>query len=304
LLDFDISSVWRVGASFAAVELDDPFARVMLRPDGSLNLADLAKLAHPSPPSDSNENPRVFIDRLSVASGRIAFEDRARATPFATELRPINFELRDFSTGGQSGNAYSLRGASVDGETFAWNGTFQLTPLTSTGKFEVSSLQARTVWSYLREALAFEFTRGVINLDGEYFYDAGENGGLRLAVHQVSLTDFGLRPPGRDHDYVEVASLAVQETQVNVRTRRVDIAHVKLDGGALHVARDAEGRINLLELAGKPAPTAPAEAAPAPTPASERKKKAPRVPRRREKAVGRGRRRGVAAKLVGALPWD
>jgi len=267
LLDFDISSVWRVGASFAAVELDDPFARVMLRPDGSLNLADLAKLAHPSPPSDANENPRVFIDRLSVASGRIAFEDRARATPFATELRPINFELRDFSTGGQSGNAYSLRGASVDGETFAWNGTFQLTPLTSTGKFEVSSLQARTVWSYLREALAFEFTRGVINLDGEYFYDAGENGGLRLAVHQVSLTDFGLRPPGRDHDYVEVASLAVQETQVNVRTRRVDIAHVKLDGGALHVARDAEGRINLLELAGEPAPAAPAEAAPAPAPA-------------------------------------
>src|SRR5690348_735643 len=213
LMDFDVSSVWRVGASFAAVELDDPFARVMLRPDGSLNLADLAKLAHPSPPSERGEAPRVFIDRLSVSSGRIAFEDRARSTPFATELRPINFELRDFSTGGQSGNAYSLRGASVDGETFAWNGTFQLTPLTSTGKFEVSSLQARTVWSYLREALAFEFTRGVINLDGEYFYNAGEQGGLRLAVHQVNLTDFGLRPPGRDHDYVEVASLAVQETK-------------------------------------------------------------------------------------------
>jgi hypothetical protein len=266
LLDFDVSSVWRVGASFAAVELDDPFARVMLRPDGSLNLADLAKLAHPSPPSDSDETPRVFIDRLSVATGRIAFEDRARATPFATELRPINFELRDFSTGGESGNAYSLRGASVDGETFAWSGSFRLTPLTSRGKFEVSSLKARTVWSYLREALAFEFTQGVINLNGEYFYDAGENGGLRLAVHQVNLTDFGLRPPARDHDYVEVKSLAVEETEVNLRTRRVDIARVKLDGGALHVARDAEGRINLLELAGEPKAAAPVEAAPASTP--------------------------------------
>jgi len=266
LLDFDVSSVWRVGASFAAVELDDPFARVMLRPDGSLNLADLAKLAHPSPPSDSDETPRVFIDRLSVATGRIAFEDRARATPFDTELRPINFELRDFSTGGESGNAYSLRGASVDGETFAWSGSFRLTPLTSRGKFEVSSLKARTVWSYLREALAFEFTQGVINLNGEYFYDAGENGGLRLAIHQASLTDFGLRPPARDHDYVEVKSLAVEETQINLRTRRVDIARVKLDGGALHVARDAQGRINLLELAAEPKAAAPVEAAPASTP--------------------------------------
>jgi uncharacterized protein involved in outer membrane biogenesis len=261
LLDFDVSSVWRVGASFAAVELDDPFARVMLRPDGSLNLADLAKLANPPPPSDSNETPRVFIDRLSVSRGRIAFEDRARATPFATELRPINFELRDFSTGGQSGNAYALRGASVDGETFAWSGNFQLTPLTSNGKFEVSALQARTVWSYLRDALDFEFTRGVINLNGEYFYSAAEQGGLRLAVHQVNVVDLGLRPPGREQDYVEVSALSVEEAQVNLRTRRVDVARVRLDGGTVRAARDAQGHINLLELAGQ------ADAAPPETPA-------------------------------------
>jgi hypothetical protein len=269
LLDFDVSSVWRLGASLAAVELDAPFARVMLRPDGSLNLADLAKLAHPSPPSDSEETPRVFIDRLTVATGRIAFEDHARAAPFETELRPINFELRDFSTGGQSGNVYSLRAASSDGETFAWSGAFRLTPLASEGRFEVSSLQARTVWSYLREALPFEFTQGVINLNGEYFYQAGENGGLRFAIHQVKLTDFGLRPPARERDYVEVASLALEETEVNLRTRRVNIAHVKLDGGALHVARDGEGRINLTELAGEPEAAAPAEApsAAAPPPA-------------------------------------
>jgi hypothetical protein len=275
LLDFDLSSVWRVGASFAAVELDDPFARVMLRPDGTLNLADLARLANPPPPSDSKETPRVFIDRLSVATGRIAFEDRARATPFATELRPINFELRDFSTGGESGNAYSLRGASVEGETFAWSGTFQLTPLTSNGKFEVVSLQARKVWSYLREVLPFEFTKGVINLNGEYFYDAGESGGLRLAVHQLNLTDFGLRPPQREQDFVEVAALKVEETQVNLRTRRVDVARVRLDGGAVRAARDSEGRINLLELAGK-ADAKPQAAAPAePAAASEQPAAAP-----------------------------
>src|SRR3954464_2020712 len=80
MLNFDISSVWRVGASFAAVEVDRPFVRVMLRPDGSLNLVDLSPLAHPGPPSRSDEAPRVFIDRLSVGSGRLAFEDHARAT--------------------------------------------------------------------------------------------------------------------------------------------------------------------------------------------------------------------------------
>ena len=263
LLNFDISSVWKVGASFAEVELGNPFARVQIRPDGALNLLDLTHLAKPSPPSNSDETPRVFIQRLSVSSGRVAFEDHARARPFATELRPINFELRDFSTGGQSGNAYSLRGASVDGETFGWSGSFQLTPFTSNGRFEVSSLGARTVWSYLREALPFELTKGVINLDGEYFFTSGDDGGLRLVVHKLNLTDFGLRPPAKEADYLELAALRLEEAEVNLRKRRVEIARTRVEGADLRVARDAQGRINLAELAG---PEAPAAEAPPPPP--------------------------------------
>src|SRR5688572_1957776 len=91
MLNFDISSVWKVGASFADVALDQPYVRVMLRPDGTLNLADLARYKDADQPApDEEESPvGVFIDRLNVATGRVAFEDRARATPFATEFRPI-----------------------------------------------------------------------------------------------------------------------------------------------------------------------------------------------------------------------
>ena len=271
MLNFDISSVWKVGASFADVELEQPYVRVLLRNDGTLNLLDLTHLAKPGEPSKSDETPGVFIDRLNVRMGRVAFEDRARARPFATELRPITFELRDFGTTSGSGNGYSLRAASVAGESFAWNGTFSLKPLTSSGKFEVANLQARTVWSYLSEALPFEFSKGVLNINGEYSYTASETGGLRFDVHKVALTDFGLRPAGKDFDYLEVAALALESTKVDVRRRRVDVGPVRLDGGTLRAARDAEGRINLSELAGKssepPPPEAPAPAA-APAPAS------------------------------------
>src|SRR5688572_26781165 len=217
MLDFDVSSIWKVGASFAAVELDQPYVRVLLRPNGTLNLADLAEVRDPGPPSDQESSVAVFIDRLSVATGRVAFEDRARAIPFATELRPITFELRDFSTGGETGNAYSLHGASLSGERFAWSGNFELTPLTSSGKFEVNALKATTIWSYLREGLPFEFTKGTLDLNGEYFYTAGETGGLEFDVHELAITDFGLRPPGKDYDYLEIAALAFEETKVAIR---------------------------------------------------------------------------------------
>jgi len=268
MLNFDISSVWKVGASFSNVELDQPYVRVLLRNDGTLNLADLGNPKNVEPSTGEEETPRVDIDRLSVATGRVAFEDRARAQPFATEFRPITFELRDFSTGGASGNAYSLHGASVDGETFSWSGNFALKPLSTSGKFEVGALKATTIWSYLREGLPFEFTKGTLDLNGEYFYTAGEQGGLRFAIHKIGVTDFGMRPPAKDHDYIEVASLALEETDVSVRTSRVNIARVRLDGGAVRVARDAEGNINLSEFAAKPAAaSAPSEsAAPAATP--------------------------------------
>ncbi len=55
MLDFDISSVWKVGASFAAVEVDKPYARVMLRPDGTLNLADLGNPKNVEPSADDEE---------------------------------------------------------------------------------------------------------------------------------------------------------------------------------------------------------------------------------------------------------
>lgn len=268
MLDFDVSSVWKVGASFANVELDEPFVRVQLRNDGTLNLADLGKLKAPEEPEPPDaEPPRVFIDRLSVGLGRVAFEDHARDTPFTKELRPINFELRDFSTGGESGNHYSLRGASSTGESFAWSGNFALQPFTSNGRFEVVALKATTIWSYLREGLSFEFSKGQLDLNGEYFYAAAEDGGLRFDVHKVAVTDFGMRPTGKETDYVEVASLTLEETKINVRNRKVDVARARMEGGALRVARDAEGRLNLSELAGPPSPDAvPAEAAPASTP--------------------------------------
>ena len=253
MLDFDISSVWKVGASFAAVELDKPYARVLLRKDGTLNLADLGNPKNVEPSREDEEPVAVFIDRLSVATGRVAFEDRARATPFATEFRPITFELRDFSTGGESGNAYSLHGASLGGERFAWSGNFALEPLTSSGKFEVTALKATTIWSYLREGIPFEFTKGTLDLNGEYFYTASEEGGLRFDIHKIGVTDFGMRPPGKEYDYIEVASLALEETEVAVRTSRVNIGRVRLDGGAVRAARDAAGNINLTEFAAETA---------------------------------------------------
>jgi len=264
LVNFNVSSLFRFAPSFEDIELTEPFTRVVIRKDGAVNLIDLARpFAEPvKAESPEPEEPlRLYIGRLGVAAGRVEFEDRARPTVFHTRLAPINFVLTDFATTGEAGNAYSLRAASVDDERFAWDGTFEPSPFTSRGKFGITNLRATTLWSYLREALPFELTNGMINLAGTYDFEAKESG-LKLNVSDVTATDLALHAPDQPPEDVKIGKIQVTQTQFDLRQRRVNVGKIQVAGAELHARRDAAGNISLLKLLGADAPVAtPAEPA-------------------------------------------
>lgn len=246
IVDLNASSLFRAAPSFSAIDLTEPFTNVVVRKDGTLNLVDLARpFAAAEEKAEAEEPLKLYIERMGVRVGRIDFEDRARATVFHTRLAPITFELRDFATTGEAGNAYSLRAASVNGEGFAWDGTFATTPFTSRGQFGISNLRATTLWAYLRDALPFVLTSGTIDLDGEYEFEARESG-LALNVRNVTATEIALNAPGQPADDVKLAKLAITNTRVDLRQRQVDVEKLILEGAALRARRDAQGYINLL----------------------------------------------------------
>src|SRR5690349_5735611 len=164
LVNFNASSLFRLAPSFADIELTEPFTGLIVRKDGTLNLVDLARpfAEVPAPNAKPEEPLKLYIEHFRVAGGRVDFTDRSRKTPFQTRLAPITFDLRDFATTGEAGNTYSLHAASIDDERFAWSGSFRTTPFTSNGQFEIANLRATTLWSYLRDALPFELTSGMI----------------------------------------------------------------------------------------------------------------------------------------------
>jgi hypothetical protein len=133
---------------------------------------------------------RLYIGRLAVIDGGTTFEDRTRPTPFRADLKPIAFELRDFSTRSATGDAYTLNAASPQGERLDWSGTVRLTPLSSQGRFEITDLKARTLWSYLSASLPFEIDSGVVALSGDYDVSAAAPGpiAVKVAVHSTTVT--------------------------------------------------------------------------------------------------------------------
>ena len=274
-LDLDVATLWRFAPSFSDIEIERPFIRTLVRKDGALNLADLAKPFEsptPAPPPPPEEKPaRLFVDRFSVNAGNVTYEDESRPSTFRAHLEPITFELRDFSTTAKTGNEYALIGASTSGEKFVWNGSLSVAPLGSQGRFEVTDLQARTIWSYLRDSLDFELSSGRINLHGDYRFAATPALALNLNVQTVSVADLGIRPAGHDADYIQHANVQVDDTRLDLARERVDVGKIQLTGGTIRAWRDGKGNINLMELmkpAGKADSATSASTAAAPPPAA------------------------------------
>ncbi|HTT43558.1 MAG TPA: DUF748 domain-containing protein [Steroidobacteraceae bacterium] len=265
-VDLQLASLWRLGPSFKEILLERPFVRAVIRKDGALNLADLGKgfpeEPRKQPPPRESKPMRLYIGRFAVTGGAAAFADETRA--FSAELKPIGFELRDFSTVGNRGGAYTLNATLEQGGRFNWNGTLQLTPFASRGQFEFADVRVHTLWEYLRELMPCELAAGMLGLRGDYELNSGA-GPLQahLGLANATVTELGVRPKGGGGDYVRVAKISVDDTRVDLGRHSVDVAKVALSGGDIKVWLDEQGRLNLLDLAGRaPAADAAAEAAP------------------------------------------
>ena len=252
LLDFDVNSAWRRGPSFAAIELDAPAGRIVMRADGTLNLTELsAPFEQPAgSSSDSDESARVFVDRLKIQDGALDFEDQARATPFKARLTPVNFELLDFSTMEGSANQYVLQAVSSAGERFRWSGSFGLDPLSSRGEFELDDVQARTLWSYLQESLGFEIASGVADVRGNYHVATTEPLTANVTLSKIDVSNLGIRPRGGAEDSIHVDALALSGARIDAAGRVVDIAAIEVAGGRLLVNRATDGAVDVLALMG------------------------------------------------------
>jgi len=277
-VDFELAAtLWRLGAAtFGEIVLKEPYVRAVIRRDGALNLADLGKGlgTAPAKPARPSAPLRLYIGRLAVLAGGAEFEDRSRPTPFSAEFKPIAFELHDFSTTGRRNeDAYTFEAASPEGERLRWSGTLRLEPLISHGAFEITDLKAHTVWNYLRASLPFEIDSGVIGLKGEYDLGSAAGGlGVRVDVHTASVSRLGVRPKGGAEHYLDVGDIAVDDTHVDLTSRRVEVRKVTLTDGDIKAWMSEQGELNLLQLlhpsgaSGAPATDASASPAPA-TPA-------------------------------------
>lgn len=276
-VDFELISILRRAYSFAAIALDQPGARLVVHPDGSLNFAQLASSNAP-PPTETPQPaglPRLFIEEFTVSTGRIDFEDLSRATPFTTALQPITFALRNFSTIGTGDNAYALDAQSTRGERLSWRGTLYANPVSSKGTFTLANVQARTLWDYVRDSVAFEVPAGTLDLSGRYAFSlAREPVDLEVVGEEIKVNGLIVRPKDASVDDIALRELLIRDARMNVAEHRASVAAITLNGGRIQAWLDDKGELSLTRLGGAstasdPAPIPSNSAPPAASPSTD-----------------------------------
>lgn len=263
-VNLQIASLWNRGATFKDIQLERPVIHAQLRTDGSLNLADLAKPFANQPPTPPSAPARVFLAHLAVSGGEFTFLDLGHPTTLHAELKPVNFELRDFNTVGNGRNGYRLAAATPAGEQFDWSGNIEVAPVASHGTFNVKALRVTTLTGLAGPALPLSVTSGLITLEGGYDFRIHDGvAGVKVDLGSLALTDLALRPQNGQSDYVTLPRIEVEGIHVDLALRSVLVDAVKLTGGQVHGWRNADGSLNLAQLAGPPKAATPAAPAPA-----------------------------------------
>ncbi|HVP70538.1 MAG TPA: DUF748 domain-containing protein, partial [Gemmatimonadaceae bacterium] len=266
-LNVDLLSIVRREIDLDEIRLERPYARFVIRRDGTMNISDIVdsmsaeSARHPS----TGPAPVFAVSGLHIADARVDIVDSEPARPFATTVGPWRIDLASFSTRRDNTGQYSFSGSMLTGERFAWVGTFAMDPVRSAGQLTVDSVRFGTYGPFYERNVAFALTSGVWGIHAKYSVDLAPRAQI-LRMSEGSAYARGFTLVGRAHGdtAVTVDRLEVTGVEADAVANTARVASVALSGANVRVIRSRDSSLNVMRLLATPNDAAPAASARAP----------------------------------------
>jgi uncharacterized protein involved in outer membrane biogenesis len=255
---------------FQEISVDAPTARLEVRKDGTLNISDLLAPSAEKPVAPPARPRPLVIGQLAVTQARFAFADHSRAQDFATELGPLSFSLKDFSTAPAPGAPYEFTASTESGEALHWRGTLSADPLRSAGEFTLGQIALKKYAPYYAGAMRGEVLAGTLDVAGHYELDLSvEPRVMKLTGGELHLHGLQLAPQGIAAPVLALPAVDLTGLNASLAPLKISLAKFALTGGQVALQRAADGTFNLVTMFMPPANggtpvSAQAAAAPAP----------------------------------------
>ncbi|HSK29934.1 MAG TPA: DUF748 domain-containing protein, partial [Candidatus Limnocylindria bacterium] len=260
-----------------AIEARDGNGYVQRAPDGSLNLARIARAQGPAPeatpPSKKADDEwRVDAKQIAIDRFRISIDDQTNANPAKMSLSDLSIRGGNFSTARNQRGKATIRARINDKGKLSLVGTATANPVDAKFTIDAQDLELLPFQPYLEDQVNFILTGGSVGTKGELTFDAA--GGAAKLNYQgsVQIADFGTVQKDGQQDLLKWKSLALDALQFDLDPFQLRIGEITLAEFYSRLILGADGRINLQNVTVQkeeqkgegPAPAKVADKAPPP----------------------------------------
>lgn len=246
---------------FEEIRTTQPYLRVQVNPDASLNFSDLIdKLAREAAAAPKPSKPAkpiaLRIRVLRISGARLSATDLTTRPAFTKMVGPLELTLQEFATNPDNRNPYSFHGSTEEGEQFSWSGHFFLDPVRSTGDFTLENLSLARYAPLYRDLVRFEVRDGTVDVRLSYHVEHNDHTNIaRLTNTSVTVKSLQLAEAGASGNALEVPQFSLTGLSADAFGRIAEIGSISTRDGRLAVRRNPDASVNLIELA-KPSATA------------------------------------------------
>ncbi len=241
---------------FREIRLVNPYARVQVNKDYSLNISDiLQKLSQSeATPAEPPKPIALRVGRLQISGARASFADLTPRTPFHRVIGPVEVTLTKFHTDPTSENPYAFSGTTDSGEKFSWSGYFSLDPIRSGGRVQLEGLSIPKYAALYQDFVQFEIRDGVIDARSEYRFAFVQTNMMAVVSNAAfTLKSFKAGEPGVLENFAELDNFSVSNVNADAQARVAEVGNVFLDGARIALKRDQSAALNVIELSRPPA---------------------------------------------------
>jgi hypothetical protein len=256
--NFQLSSLFRWAWTFREIRLDAPYVLYERFAPGDDRftrlLADMERLdTGPEPPVEEPAGlPRLLVHDLQLNDGTADFRDHVPAKPVIEQAGPVTVEIFELSTLPDKSGRQSVEIRLAEDEAIVWEGSLELAPLVSEGRFTLQNIPLDPVRHYLDSVIELSSFESRLSLRTDYRISIGADDalaigltGLETDIEDVFVTAFEPAEP-----VLEIGAIRTRNGRIAYPEQTVELGDIEVTGLETTLRLDENGEPRILQLLG------------------------------------------------------
>jgi hypothetical protein len=221
--------------------------------------AGVAAPAEPAAPAAKPSATRVRIDRLGVGNSTFRFTDKTPARDVNIEFSGLQLGIAKLDTAPQAAPLAWFAQGQLNGAQTSAQGQFDIAAAKGDALIEFKDSPLLPFAPYWQTAFIGEVGKPLLTARLPLQFEGAD---MRMQAGQAQLTGLALAAPRQPRALAAVEAVTVGDVALSTAARTLTLGNARLEGVSANVERNAQGRLNILDLlppsgAGRAAQAAP-----------------------------------------------